>query len=35
MNTDDFLQTLHKARQRFLANFAGKTNFKPYHYSKL
>jgi len=34
MNTGDFLQTLHRARQRFPAKFAGKTDIKPNHYAK-
>jgi len=35
MNTGKFLQTLRRARQKFSAKFAGKTNIKPNHYSKV
>ena len=35
MNTGKFSQTLHRAHQRFPAKFAGKTNTKPYYYSKV
>jgi len=35
VNTGKFLQTLHKARQRFPAKFSGKTYSKPNYYSEL